>query len=118
MFTRSPSIAIVKSEVDDPWLVRLYCPSTNGVTVVPGMSSALAVVSRRVVGIASSTSRLATKVETLLITSTVGASAVTVSTSASEPTSSCALIVGVKFPCSAMLPRRTVLNPASVNVTS
>ncbi len=72
-------MAIVKSEVDEPWLVRLYWPRTNGVTVVPGISSARAVVSRRVVGIASRTSRLATNVAWLLTRSTVGDSAVTVS---------------------------------------
>ena len=112
-----PSIAITMSEVSDPCTRMLYWPSTNGVTVVPGMSSARDGVLRIGTGIASSTSRFATNAVVLLTRSTVGDSAVTVSVSSTEPTWSSALTVGVKLPSRMMLPRRTVLNPASVNAT-
>ena len=81
LFTRSPSIAIVKSSLDEPWLVRLYWPSTNGVTVVPGINSARDTVLRSVVGIASRISRFATNDAVLLMTSTAGDAPVTVSVS-------------------------------------
>src|SRR5262249_32488304 len=103
--------------VDDPCTVRLYWPRTNGVTVVPGISSARAGVLRIGVGIESSTSRLATMVDWLLITSTAGVSPVTVSVSSTAPTDSSALTCAVKVPSRTMSVRLTVLKPASVKDT-
>jgi len=113
-----PSIAICRSPVSDPCTRMLYCPSTFGTTVVPGMSSARAGVLRIATGIESSTSRLATNAAMLLTTSTTGDSAVTVSVSSTKPTCSSVFTDAVKLPSSTMLPRRTDLNPASVKATS
>ena len=46
-----PSMAITMSAVFEPCTLMLYWPSTNGVTVVPGSSSARAGVLRIGVGI-------------------------------------------------------------------
>jgi len=113
-----PSIEITMSLVSDPCTRMLYWPSTNGVTVVPGISNARDGVLRIGTGIESSTSRLATNAVWLLTTSTTGASAVMVSVSSSRPTCISAFTDGVKLPSSTMLPRRTDLKPASEKVTS
>ena len=79
-------MAITMSEVFEPCTLMLYWPSTNGVTVVPGSSSARAGVLRMGVGIESRMSRLATNCVRLLVTSTVGVAPVTVTDSSSAPT--------------------------------
>ena len=72
---------------DDPWIsVMLYWPRVRNVTVVPGMSAARAVEISPETGISSSASRLSTNATRLLMTSTVGEVAVTVSVSSIAPT--------------------------------
>ena len=95
----------------------LYWPSTNGVTCVPGISSARAGVLRIGVGIASRMSRLATNDAVLLTTSTIGGVPVTVNCSSIAPICRSALTCAVKLPSSRMSTRRTVLKPLNVNDT-
>ena len=71
----------------------------------------------RPVGMVSIASRLSTWVCTAVVTSTIGASPVTVIDSSSAPTLMSALIVIVNSDGSSMPSRRTVGNPVSVKVT-
>ena len=99
------------SAVADPCTLMLYWPSTNGVTVVPGISSARAGVLRIGVGNGSRMSRSATNCAVLLMTSTVGGAAVTVIVSSSVPTCSSALTVAREGALNQDASRRTVLKP-------
>ena len=69
------------------------------------------------VGTASSTSRDSTCCLTFCDTSTTGDAPETVTDSCSVPTPNSMLIVAVKFDCSSMPSRVTVLNPGSVKVS-
>ena len=92
-----PSMAMTMSAVADPCTLMLYWPSTNGVTVVPGSSSARDGVLRIGVGIWSRMSRSTTNCAVLLLTSTVGVPE-TVIVSSSVPTCSCSLTGAAKVP--------------------
>ncbi len=112
-----PSTAITMSAVFEPCTLMLYCPSTKGVTVVPGRSNARAGVLRIGVGIWSRMSRSTTNCAVLLLTSTVGVPD-TVMVSSSVPTCICSLTGAENVPWIRMPSRRTVLNPVSVKVTA
>src|SRR5207249_8590996 len=65
----------------------------------------------------SRTSFARTRCWVTLWTSTIGASPVTVTVSATAPTRKSAFTVAVNDPCSSMPSRLSVLNPGSANVT-
>src|SRR5215471_435112 len=81
------------------------------------MSAARIGVLRIVVGIESSVSRFSTNEVCVVMVSTVGDWALTVTVSSTAPTCNSAFTAAVKFPSRMMPARRTLLKPGSVKVT-
>ncbi len=100
-----------------PAVLRMFVPPTSTLLIVtPGIRNA-ATCGVRPVGIATSSSWSITRCLVALWTSTIGASPLTVTLSASDPTVSSACRVAANEPCSARSWRVTVWKPASENVT-